>query len=760
MSSKNMAPHIFGVRHLSPSGAYHLRRYLDEIKPSAVLIEGLSDANAQMEYFTVKGTRLPIAVLAYTEELPVRTVLYPVASYSPEYQAILWAKENDAHAEFIDLPSDIFISLDYAKYKEDENADAQIPVASIYENWASLAGESDHDTYWERNFEHNLNKDVYRLAAFEFGKSLREIRSDNKYEHAKNLVREAFMRRQIQNCIMSGHKPERIVVVTGAYHASVLGEEGEPMSDKELDSLPRAKTKLTLMPYSYYRLSSQSGYGAGNKAPQYYEMMWNCLCSSDLDRLPSLYLSEVVSRLRQAGTYRSTAEVIEGVRLANALSALHSGSAPTLKDLRDSAVVALGHGDISVIAEAVAGTEVGTAIGNLPEGVSRTSIQDDFYRELKRLKLEKYKSTVAMEIDLDLRENRRVSSDEAAYMDLNRSFFLHRILALKVSFAKFRPVNQQSATWAESWVLQWTPEAEIELVESTLIGETIELAAAYRFKERLESCDKIDEAAAVIKEACECGMMESMEQARSALQRLAVDSGAFNEIAEAVSQLAAVISFGDVRKFDTSHLIPLMQQLFLRGVLLLMDAAKCDNNSANEVLKAVHKMNTVAMEHYSDVDECIWEEKLKELSDCDDRNPKLSGYACAILLEKNLIGNEKLAAEVSRRLSPGIEADLGAGWFEGLSMRNRYAILARISLWEQLDAYIASLDSEEFKRALVFLRRAFGNFGPQEKRNICENLGEIWGAGKDETSDVLSRELTEDEEKKIEELNDFDFGDI
>jgi len=42
--------------------------------------------------------------------------------------------------------------------------------------------------------------------------------------------------------------------------------------------------------------------------------------------------------------------------------------------------------------------------------VSRTSIQDDFYRELKRLKLDKYRSAVAMDIELDLRENIRVQS--------------------------------------------------------------------------------------------------------------------------------------------------------------------------------------------------------------------------------------------------------------------------------------------------------------------------------------------------------------
>lgn len=36
---------IFGVRHLSPAGAYHVADFLDQIKPTAVLIEGPADAS-------------------------------------------------------------------------------------------------------------------------------------------------------------------------------------------------------------------------------------------------------------------------------------------------------------------------------------------------------------------------------------------------------------------------------------------------------------------------------------------------------------------------------------------------------------------------------------------------------------------------------------------------------------------------------------------------------------------------------------------
>src|SRR2546429_2452416 len=83
---------VFGVRHLSPAGAWHLRRYLDEVRPKVVLVEGLSDTGELVPHITKKGTKPPIAILAYTDTLPVRTVVYPLARYSPEYQALLWAK--------------------------------------------------------------------------------------------------------------------------------------------------------------------------------------------------------------------------------------------------------------------------------------------------------------------------------------------------------------------------------------------------------------------------------------------------------------------------------------------------------------------------------------------------------------------------------------------------------------------------------------------------------------------------------------------
>ncbi|MFD2332053.1 DUF5682 family protein [Cohnella sp. GCM10020058] len=786
-------PHYFGIRHLSPAGSYHLLALLDEVRPTAVLIEGPGDAGELAGQLVARGVVPPVALLAYTAQLPVRTLLYPFAEYSPEYQALRWAARNGSQAEFIDLPTDISLALNALRHERSADADplqatdgnggdesastedrldgmpgeteARSAQRDFYARIAELSGEPDFESYWERHFEHRLRHGAYRQSISQFSDEMRawtagEERHRAPHEAAYNEIREAYMRRKIRETLDGGHDPGRIVVLTGAYHTSALDLELPAMNDEELSLLPRVPTKMTLMPYSYYKLSSHSGYGAGNAAPAYFGLMWHCMRQREMDRLPALYLSSVAARLREQGTYRSTASVIEGVRLAGALSAMHDGELPTWKDLRDAATILFGHGELSVVAEALARTDIGTAIGSLPEGVSQTPIQDDLNRELARLKLTKYRTLVAADLELDLRENRSVKSADSAFLDLHRSVLLHRLALLGIRFARKQHRRQTDATWAEHWVLQWSPEAEIEIVEATIKGETVELAAAYAIHEQLLACDDIEHAARLIRQAGECGLPQVAGQAVAALQRLAVDAGSYAQIAQTLRELSVLMQYGSVRRIDTRPLLPILQQLFLRGCLMLDGASGCNDDAATEMMSAMHAMNAVAQEHYADVDERLWLEKLKELAVRDDRNPRLSGYAFSILLERNEAGEEAFTSEVARRLSPGMEVDLGAGWFEGLSMRNRYALLSRDYLWRHLDEYIHGLDPEPFKRSLVFLRRAFSSFEPREKAAIAELLGEIWGTGSEQSGEALQRPLDEEEKERLDELNDFDFGDL
>ncbi len=760
--------HFFGIRHLSPAGAFYLEKFLDNVRPKLVLIEAPSDFADTADDIVRAETKPPFAVLAYTNHAPVRTILYPFAEYSPEYRAILWCRENKVGFRFMDLPSDVFLALyekriaeEDAAENEDDGEDTinensgEERSFSVYDRLDELSGEG-HDTFWERTLEHCADFESYNEGANLFGANIREFSGKTERDLKETQLREAYMRSCIRSAVGNGIAPEDIVTVTGAYHVEGL-KTWENAED--LPELPHTESLHTLMPYSYYRLSTRSGYGAGNRAPAYYELIWESYRRGDRQFTANAYLSRIAEKQRDNGNAASSAQIIEAVRLANSLAEMRGGklgNVPALRDLRDAAETCLGEGSFAAISVAVADTEIGTKIGALPEGVSRTSIQDDFYRLLKDLKLEKYRSVTAQDLRLDLRENLRAKGEKSAFLDLNRSFFLHKLRVLGIAFAEPRISDQDNATWSESWVICWTPESEIQLVESALRGDTVELAASFAIKETVEKSANMSEVAAAVEDAFLCGMPTAASYAVSALQAMAVDAASFEELAKTAFRLSSIVTYGDIRKAESAPLIPILQQIYYRACLILPGSCVCDDNASQSISEAMNQLNSVELaQEFLETES--WLNALKEVARRDDLNTRLSGFAAAVLLERNRMTNDELKIEVSRRLSKGVPADLGAGWFEGLTLKNRYGLIARLSLWESLDEYIQSLDDEEFKRALVFLRRAFADFSSGEKDSIAENLGEIWGLNGAEVSEAVNAVLDSASQEQITALDDFDF---
>ena len=81
-------------------------------------------------------------------------------------------------------------------------------------------------------------------------------------------------------------------------------------------------------------------------------------------------------------------------------------------------------------------------------------------------------------------------------------------------------------------------------------------------------------------------------------------------------------------------------------------------------------------------------------------------------------------------------------------------------MWEKLCNFISELDDEEFKPVLICLRRTFSEFSPSEKSDIAENIGEVLGISSEAASEYIMAEITSDEKASLDELDDFDFGDI
>ena len=739
----------FGIRHFSPAGAYFVRQFLDKIKPDLVLIEGPADFDFLIDDIVSKKLVPPFAIMAYTKEAPIDTILYPFAEYSPEYQAILWARENNKECRFFDLESDIMLGFGRT---DDDTKDEEMISKEAEKNKSDV----DMEGFWERNLEQSENMDAYRAGSALFGESLRkDTKSDDK-SFARDIIRESFMKRKINEYIKKGFDSEKIVAITGAFHTSAIENLEGAMSDKEYKELVRRESNITLMPYSYYRLSKRTGYGAGNAAPAYYELLWQGFLNEDITYHERKYLSSLAKYMREHGGIVSSAQVIEATRLARELAVIRGGSVPTLEDLKDASITCMGGGSFGEMAMGFAETDIGKKIGSVPQDAMQTSIQSDFTLKLKQLKLEKYKELVATPLQLDLRENLRVKSEESAFLDLNRSFFLYRLVVLGIDFAKIKKSNQDNATWAENWILQWTPEAEIQIVESVLKGDTIVDAVAFVLGEKLSEATKISEIAEVIEDAFNCGLPKIVEGAKRSLDEMANGTIAMCDIADTVSKLSNMISFGDIRKLDREPLVPIVKRLCIRASLMLVGESACDDIAAATLADDIQKIHSVFMMQ-DFLDESFWFDKLIELSNRDDLNTKISGLATAILLDAGKIDELTLRMEVSRRLSMGMPAELGANWFAGLSMRNHYALIGRLTLWESLSEYLDTLDEEEFRRSVVFLRRAFVEYSAKEKDMIAENLGEIWGLNAQAVSEIINSEI---KEVDTEILEDFDFGDF
>ncbi len=746
--------HYYGVRHFSPACACFVREFLDRVKPELVLIEGPSDLSGLIGQLCAREAVLPAAILAYSEQPPIRTVLYPFAEFSPEYQAMLWARENGAEVRFCDIPSGCALEY-YTRKDEAENEPDPQERESVYQRIEQMTG-LDNDSFWEYNFEQAESLDELMDAVREYGRGLREFSPDDEH----NSLREAYMRRVIHEAERSV-STEKIAVITGAFHSGGLdGVPFSPEDERLTENIPSVKPLSTLMPYSYYRLSRRSGYGAGSKAPGFYEILWGCRLSGK-QQSAAEYLSRVAEGQRRHGFSASSAEVIEALRLANTLAEMRGGRQPCLADLRDAAVTCMGHGSFGEISVSCADIEIGTRIGSLPEGSVSTSVQQDFMRQLAELNLERFRTASAEELKLDLRENLRVKSERSAFLDLNRSFLLHRLRVLDIGFGTLQNTGGADHNdRSELWQLRWSPECEIRLVEASLLGgDTIEQSCSLKLTERLYAAQSLPEAAGILADAFLCGITGAVKTAVLAVQRLAADCVSAGDCGETIGTLSAVVRFGSIRRLDTEPLSELMKQLYLRFCLSLPLEWICDETAAHELMKSVSQVNDAVLSHeFLDGERFL--ALLLELSDSDRASPLLSGFGCAVLTDRGKITSEKLSELISRRLSKGTPPAEGALWFEGLAQKNRRSLIARLSLWEKLCGFIEGLSDEEFKPTLVCLRRTFSVFSPSEKADIAENIGELLGISKQAAAEFIAAPMTAEEQQTISGLDDFDFDDI
>ena len=104
--------HILGIRHHGPGSAKNVKEFLETVKPDIVLVEGPPEADPLLQWVNHAELKPPVAILVYQPDDPQYSSFYLFAEFSSEWQAISYARKNNIHVRFMDLPIGHHIALD------------------------------------------------------------------------------------------------------------------------------------------------------------------------------------------------------------------------------------------------------------------------------------------------------------------------------------------------------------------------------------------------------------------------------------------------------------------------------------------------------------------------------------------------------------------------------------------------------------------------------------------------------------------------
>ena len=359
--------HLLGIRHHGPGSAATLGRALDELQPLQVLLELPADTAGALALATTasggEGGRVeegpavdstkeaagglvpPVALLGYVVDHPERAAFYPLARFSPEWQALRWAARHGTPIEPIDLP----LARSLADGAE-RRTRAAIGLL------ARAGGYDDPERWWEDVVEHRAehraeHRPEHRaddagadrasdeggtaLAAFAaVAEAMAAVREGHEVPDGLEAEREAAMRQAIRRA--AARQPDgSIAVVCGAWHTPALAELGgraEEAADRaRLRGGPRVKVAVTWVPWTYRRLASASGYGAGVTSPGWYDHVFAHPGPDATTR----WFAGAAAALREADLATSPEHVIAAVRLADALAGLRGRPRPGLAEAAD-----------------------------------------------------------------------------------------------------------------------------------------------------------------------------------------------------------------------------------------------------------------------------------------------------------------------------------------------------------------------------------------------------------------------------------------
>ena len=731
-----MAIHLIGIRHHGPGSCRNVLRCLQELKPDLILVEGPPEAEALLPCVTDPQMEPPVALLAYQPDEPQHAVFYPFAEFSPEWQAMRYALQNEIPFRFFDLPLSFSMALkkqqaeapDAEEVTEEQTVEAtnietpDIPDETIlpeaetevraeaeaeeritgdpFDYLAVAAGYPDGESWWDAMVEHRTDATGLFEAVEEAVTALREELPE--HTSRRDLLREAWMRKMIRTAAKEDFGC--VVVICGAWHVPALRKMPKVKDDNELlKGLPKVRIECTWIPWTYDRLSFRSGYGAGIESPGWYHYLWN-----QPEDDGTCWVSRVATLLRGKNMDISVAHVIETVRLAQATAALRGLSHPSLAEFNEAITTVMGFGDdilLQIIREELV---ISDRLGQVPDAVPKVPLLVDIEKIQKRLRVPF--TAEIKELVLDLRKPN----------DLERSIFFRRLNLMDIDWAL--PGHSDSkGTFMEKWTLYHKPEQIIRMIERAIWGNTLAEATQKYLLKEMEDIRQIPELTSLLNRMLPADLPDLVDIMTTRLDALSAASSDVLEMMAAVPDLVSVVRYGSVRNLDFSKVGTMLRAMIARilagGVLACIHI---DEEAAGDILdKLVSTDYAISILNEEEIG-AMWLDFLRQVRTSANVHPLLSGYSTRLLNDKGEISREEMQDTLSYYSSVGNNPADMAYWFEGFLRSSGSVLLLDDHLWSLVNNWICSLEQETFMELLPVMKRTFSEYSPAERRKLGE----------------------------------------
>lgn len=687
-----MALHLLGIRHHGPGSARSVVSALDELQPTTVLVESPSETTAALRWIGELGLEPPVALLGHVVDDPRRAVFAPLASFSPEWQAVRWANQHGVAVEAIDLPlaNTLAAGPDHEPIFQD---DAPVdPLGAL----AAAVGEPDAERWWDDVIEHRGEG----LTAFEaVAEAMTAVRSGS-VPSAGEQRREAHMRKRIRAALKAGH--DTVVVVCGAWHVPVLDVTARAAPTAAADNatlrgLPKVKVAVSWVPWTHERLANASGYGAGVRSPGWYDHVFRHPGTDGVAR----FFVDAARVLRRADMSASPDHLIAATRMADTLATMRGRPRPGLDEVLDAADTVMG--GLPLVRRQLV---VGSAIGSVPDAAPQVPLARDLTKRQRSARLTPSADEQLVELDLRTPNG------------LRRSHLLHQLTAIGVPWGSLQDGRGSSGTFRETWNLSWRPEWSIRVIEYAGHGTTVEQAATNRLVDRVDHAGTLVEIAGALDLALLAALPDAVDPIVRQLATRAANDPDVGQLMAALSPLAQAQRYGDVRSTDATALVSVFDGLVVRVLAGLLPAcASLDDDAAAVMVERLSGVQHALALVDHRARRRAFPDVLERLGEGPGHG-RVHGRATRILHDSAHWDAGRVERRLGRALSPGTPPASGAAFVEGFLAGSGTVLMHDADLRAVIDHWLASLTPQAFDETVPLLRRTFGSFESAERRQL------------------------------------------